>query len=223
MLHSSNRRRPSSAQGFHCCASPAAARGRRGRATSSSSPLFPLRRSSRFRTRPSVGALPGRPKAEAVLRPVAPALEGRVDVPNARPESRGYDDEQAAAHLLVYRLDEISPSPTCTTMFRAISEIAVAISVVSVFEKPSRSASRRACARAGTMSASTSTRPERHRPWAATPRSGCPGAVAPVQVECRVEGREIQLEMHHRDCDVGLDADDDGLGATELRSQRDRP
>lgn len=49
-------------------------------------------------------------------------------------------------------LIDISPRPACTKMFRAISEMAVAIKVASVREKPRSSANLLLLARASTMS-----------------------------------------------------------------------
>jgi hypothetical protein len=43
-----------------------------------------------------------------------------------------------------------------------------------------------------------------------------------VEIERRVEGREVQLELHHRDRDVGLDPDDDGRRAAQPGGDRDR-
>jgi hypothetical protein len=43
-----------------------------------------------------------------------------------------------------------------------------------------------------------------------------------VEIECRVERLEVQLELHHCDRDVGLDPDDHGLRAAEPGGDRDR-
>src|SRR5919108_1240646 len=43
-----------------------------------------------------------------------------------------------------------------------------------------------------------------------------------VEIQCRVERLEVQIELHHRDGDVGLDPDDDGLGSTKPSGDRDR-
>src|SRR5919202_2950077 len=117
----------------------------------------------------------------------------------------------------------ISPLPTWTTMLRAISEIAVAMSVASVLEKPSFVARARPSARAGTMSES-----EVMGTRISSPILGVPPhlSVEPrerlVEIERRVERLEVQLELHHRDRDVGLDPDDHGLRAAEPGGDRDR-
>src|SRR5215208_7589315 len=118
----------------------------------------------------------------------------------------------------------ISPPSACTTMFRATSEIAVATSVASVREKPRRAASARPSARAATMSSSdaiatcassailidSSSRIPQHRE-------------AFLEVERGVQRVETQLELDHRDGDVGLDPDENRLGAAQPRGKRDRP
>src|SRR6185437_16878215 len=109
-------------------------------------------------------------------------------------------------------------------MLRAISEIAVAMSVGSGRGNPSRSAIARPSARAVTRSASeliatrTSSLIARVPVcWAAEERP------CGVEVQRGAERLEVQAELHHRDRDVGLDADDHGLGAAEPRAQHDRP
>src|SRR5919197_1420539 len=108
-------------------------------------------------------------------------------------------------------------------MLRPTSEIAVAISVASVREKPRRSASARPSARAGTMS-----------PSDATEMQISSGIVVSVvgpaveegksflEVESRVERLEIELELHHRDGDVRTDPDDHRLRSSQLCGQCDR-
>jgi hypothetical protein len=44
-----------------------------------------------------------------------------------------------------------------------------------------------------------------------------------VEVERRVERLEVQVELHHRDRDVGLDPDDHGLCAAQPGGDGDRP
>jgi hypothetical protein len=43
-----------------------------------------------------------------------------------------------------------------------------------------------------------------------------------VEIERRVERLEVQVELHHRDRHVGLDADDQGLGAAQPGGDGDR-
>src|SRR5919202_3865550 len=117
----------------------------------------------------------------------------------------------------------ISPSPTWTTMLRAISEIAVAISVASVLEKPSCVASARPSARAGTMSESEVMGTRISSPiLAVPPRPSVEHRERLVEIERRVERLEVQVELHHRYRDVGLDTDDHGLRAAEPGGHRDR-
>src|SRR6185312_5515244 len=119
----------------------------------------------------------------------------------------------------------ISPRPAWTTMFRAISEMAVATRVESVREKPSSLASARPRARAGTMSASeaTSIRSVSSLIMLTSSRHQITQQLEPfLQIERRVQGLDVELELHHSHGNVGLDADDHRLGATELGGQRDR-
>jgi hypothetical protein len=44
-----------------------------------------------------------------------------------------------------------------------------------------------------------------------------------VEIERGVERLEVQVELHHRDRNVGLDADDQGLCAAQPRGDGDRP
>src|SRR5919202_5076914 len=118
----------------------------------------------------------------------------------------------------------ISPLPTWTTMLRAISEIAVAMSVASVREKPSFVARARPSARAGTMSESEvmGTRISSPIPGV-PPRPSVEHRERLVEIEHRVERLEVQVELHHRDRDVGLDPDDHGLRPAEPGGDGDRP
>src|SRR5918995_4891284 len=107
-------------------------------------------------------------------------------------------------------------------MFRAISEIAVAISVASVRLKPSRSASARACARAGTRSSSarmsTCTSSGIRRP---SLDEAVEDPDRLVQVERGPQRLEVEAELDHGDCYIRLDADDHGLGPAHERCVRD--
>src|SRR5919204_894033 len=117
----------------------------------------------------------------------------------------------------------ISPPPAWTTMLRATSEIAVATSVASVREKPSFAASARPSARAFTMSASASMAMRASSPILVhSLHTAFENRNALFEVERSVEGLEVELELHHRDGDVRLDAHDHRLGAAQLRRQRDR-
>src|SRR5919109_1333929 len=108
-------------------------------------------------------------------------------------------------------------------MLRPTSEIAVAISVASVREKPRRSASARPSARAGTISTSDATE---MRISSGIVVSAVGPAVEELEslleIERRMERLEIQLELHHRDGDVRANADDHRLRSSQLRGQCDR-
>src|SRR5829696_2347501 len=115
----------------------------------------------------------------------------------------------------------ISPCPTCTTMFRAISEIAVAINVASVRLNPSWSASARAWARAETRSSSAPTRTSSGIRWPSLDEA-VEGPDSVVQIECGPQRLEVEAELDHRDRHVGLDADDHRLGSPHERRLGDR-
>src|ERR1041385_9042183 len=109
-------------------------------------------------------------------------------------------------------------------MLRAISEIAVAMSVESVREKPSFAASSRPWARAGTMSESESIGTRTSSPiLGGPPRPSVEHREGLVEIERGVERLEVQVELHHRDRNVGLDADDQGLCAAQPCAYGDRP
>src|SRR3954462_9184552 len=110
----------------------------------------------------------------------------------------------------------ISPPPACMTMLRAISEIAVAISVGSGRGKPSRSAIARPSARAVTRSPSPSMRTRTSSAiLGALPVLAMEHRQGLVEVERHAQRLEVQPELHHRDRDVRGDADDDRLGAAQ--------
>src|SRR5829696_4867111 len=115
------------------------------------------------------------------------------------------------------------PVPAWMRMLRAASEIAVAIRVASVREKPSSLASARPSARAGTTSSSEAiaivTSPFCDM---AASRSVVEQGECFLEIERGLERRQVELELHHRDGDVGLDPDDHGVRATQLRGQGDR-
>src|SRR5436305_425586 len=118
----------------------------------------------------------------------------------------------------------ISPVPAYSRMLRPSSEMAVAITVWSLLAKPTRAASARPCWRAVTMSASQrmatrlSGTGERasvataaslpFRPW------GQPGQ-ALFQVQGGCHALQVEAHLHHGEGHVGLDADDDRLGAAQ--------
>src|SRR5919202_4471938 len=116
-----------------------------------------------------------------------------------------------------------SPRPAWTTMLRATSEIAVATSVASVLEKPSCAASARPSARASTMSSSDviATRVSAFIDVLAGRRA--PQDLEPLlEVERGLERLQVQLELHHRDGNVGLDPHDHGARSAQARRHCDR-
>src|SRR5689334_6163981 len=108
-------------------------------------------------------------------------------------------------------------------MLRAISEMAVAMIVRSLPEKPTAIASSRPFWRAVTTSPSRSTAIRvSSSGTVATWREERGEQVEPlleVQRRCHVLERQAQLD--HRESDAGLDADDDRLGAAQSRGLGD--
>src|SRR5688572_10289023 len=101
------------------------------------------------------------------------------------------------------------PVSAWTMMLRATSEMAVAINVASVRENPSRSASARACARAGTMSASLPmSTVTSSLMLASSPVPVVQQSDRSVQIASGAKGGEVKIELHHGDGDIGLNADD---------------
>src|SRR4051794_644848 len=99
-------------------------------------------------------------------------------------------------------------------MLRATSEIAVASRVWSVLVSSSPAASSRARWRAVTTSESDSMRIRSSTGSGTT----VPGAFLGLQqgqtlleVQRRLHVLEVHPELHHRECDLGLDADDHRL------------
>src|SRR4051812_19350 len=119
----------------------------------------------------------------------------------------------------------ISPRRAYRTMLRAISEIAVAISVRSVLENPSRAASALPWARA--------VRTSRSEPMS-TRSSFSTVAQLPLlealkqrqsflEVERGGDALQVQPQLDHREGDLGLDADDHRLGAAQAGHVGDAP
>src|SRR5205823_5003105 len=117
----------------------------------------------------------------------------------------------------------ISPPPAWTRTLRPTSEIAVAIRVASVREKPSRAASARPSARATTMSASPAIATEISSAIAA---ASSPEAVEQceglVEVQRRLQRVEVEPELHHGHRDVRLDPDDHRRRAAKASHKCDR-
>src|SRR6516165_8778059 len=110
-------------------------------------------------------------------------------------------------------------------MLRAISEIAVVMIVRSLPEKPILWASSRPFRRASTMSPSCAM-----ATCVASAATGCLVVNVPLQARAaflEVErGRnpvEREAELHHRERDFRLDADDDGIRTAQPRGLGDAP
>src|SRR5215471_3352097 len=118
----------------------------------------------------------------------------------------------------IVRLSRISPWSAYFEMLRATSEIAVVIIVTSVIEKSSFVARSRPAWRAATMSSAFS--------MATTTSSSVIGVStrsAPVEkletlfeIEGGVDVLETHAQLHHRERDIGLDADHDGFRAAQV-------
>src|ERR1700704_5505134 len=100
-------------------------------------------------------------------------------------------------------------------MLRAISEIAVAMIVRSVPANPICEASSRPFMRAVTTSPSRAigTQVSSGATVAAPARSAREQFHALLEIERRGNIVQCQAQLHHGECDVGLDPDDHGLGA----------
>src|ERR687894_186883 len=116
----------------------------------------------------------------------------------------------------------ISPWPTCITMLRASSEIAVAMSVGSGRENPSRCASARPSARAVTRSASAAIS-TRISPLsvAMASRPAVEQGQGLVQVQGGPQRLHVEPELDHGDGDVRLDAYEHGLRSAQPGGDRD--
>src|SRR5438067_13542128 len=115
-------------------------------------------------------------------------------------------------------------------MFRDNSEMAVAISVASPDENPTRDANARPCWRAATMSLSTligttiSSAKARAPSSIAANGSLCSGSFsgfsvqvreALLQIECRRHSFERQTQLVQRERDFGLHPHDPGIGRAQ--------
>src|SRR5919201_2067761 len=105
-------------------------------------------------------------------------------------------------------------------MLRPTSEIAVAISVASVREKPRCSASARPSARAGSMSRSPAIGTLTSL-LTVVPRSIAEQCQSLLEVERGVQRLEIELELHQRNRHVGADTHDHCLGPAQPRGEGD--
>src|SRR5947208_12614752 len=124
----------------------------------------------------------------------------------------------------------ISPRLAYIKMLRAISEMAAAMTVWSPLENPASAASSRPFCRALTTSTSDVIATSSSSATGSTP-TGTPSLHAlealpalPIQkgeplleVECGRDALERQAELHHREGDLGLDADDHRCGSTQPR------
>src|SRR2546428_615257 len=130
----------------------------------------------------------------------------------------------------------MSPRLAYMRMLGASSEIAAAMTVWSPLEKPAFAATLRPCWRAVTTSTSDAIGTSSSSTAVAVPRAAVEGPVAPLdalasdpveerqpflQIERGRDTLERQTELHHRKGHLGLDPDDDGLGAAQPRHVRD--
>src|ERR1041385_1689148 len=117
-----------------------------------------------------------------------------------------------------------SPNLAWSTMFRATSEMAVAITVRSDPSKPSCRASSRPFWRAITMS--TVERIMTRISFSMLQgsfREMVQESQSLFQVEGRADAFQQQSQLHHGEGDVGLDADDDGLRPAQFEHVGDGP
>src|SRR5215210_8309002 len=92
-------------------------------------------------------------------------------------------------------------------MLRATSEMAVAIKVRSVLEKPSSVDSLRPSWRAVTMSSSRAIGTRISSANAVLlPRDAVEKCEPLLEVECGVHAFEVESQLHHRERDFGLDS-----------------
>src|SRR5919197_4403413 len=126
------------------------------------------------------------------------------------------------------------PTPLCATpmtssprlaycrMFRASSEIAVAIRAWSLRPKPSSAASARPLRRASTTSTSVTMGTLSSSDTSMSVQQSVADEVEPVvQVERGAHSLEEEAELDHREGDRGLDAHDDRLGPLQPDGARD--
>src|SRR2546428_1164222 len=121
------------------------------------------------------------------------------------------------------RLRMISPFLAYIRMLRAISEIAAAMTVCSPLENPATAANARPCCRASTTSTSAAIGRRSSSPtatrllWFCFEEALLRAVIEERQPLLEIEnGRDAfqrQAELHHGERHVGLDADDDRLGA----------
>src|SRR2546428_6623538 len=130
---------------------------------------------------------------------------------------------------LLITLSAISPRLAYMRMLRASSEIAAAMTVWSPLEKPAFAAMLRPCWRAVTTSTSdaigtSSSSGTIDAPLAALDAlAGDPVEEGQpfLEIERGRDALERAAELDHREGDLGLDPDDDGLGAAQAGHVRD--
>src|SRR5919201_4449382 len=109
-------------------------------------------------------------------------------------------------------------------MLRAISEIASAMIVWSVVENPMALASSRPFCRAVTMSVSRSMGTCTSPDTMTAPFGKASDVIETLfEIERRDHALETEPELHHREGDLGLDADHNRVGAAQLRGIYDCP
>src|SRR6266576_3236972 len=139
------------------------------------------------------------------------------------PRSWATTDRPRLAPLCVARR-MISPPLAYSTMLRDTSEMAAAMSVTSAPSNPSSLAMERPVWRAVTMSNAHVIGTRVSFDIVKVPLE-LPVQIrqAFLKVQRRADAFERQPQLHHRKRDVGLDADDDGVGPAQLEHVRNGP
>src|SRR5467141_4073209 len=129
------------------------------------------------------------------------------------------------------RLSVTSPFLAYIRMLRAISEMAAAMTVCSPLENPATAANARPCCRASTTSTSAAIDRRSSSPTAARfsrfglyePlfRAAIEKGEAFFEVQHGRDALQRQAELHHGERHVGLNPDDDRLGAAQAGHVRD--
>src|SRR5579859_493985 len=118
----------------------------------------------------------------------------------------------------------ISPVRAYSTILRATSEMAVAITVRSLPLNPALAASCRPSSLAVTISAPELTAMRTSFFTGAFPLSSLvQQGQTFFEIQCSLHFSQRQAQLHHGKRNLGLDADDRRLGATQSKNMRDGP
>src|SRR5947207_1517233 len=158
-----------------------------------------------------------------------PSCRARVTSGIPGPWSRATTIRPSMSPFITVR-SVISPRLAYMRMLRAISEMAAAMTVWSPLENPASAASSRPFCRALTTSTSdvigTSSSSATGAPSLfveALPALPIQKGEPLFEVERGRDALERQAELHHREGDLGLDADDHRFGPAQPRHVRDVP